>query len=872
MAIARNRKGILLTLVTIVLLVLMIAELITYVYLTIDYETVSSFGSVSAGGYKFADTLTAGTVSFLHLSLSSALNTVGTYENSNTRKGSYLVNSTSYSLQSLMSNGMLYGTNEITLMGGATLVNYTNAIIKQGKYAELNVIITNASLQVYQPTPYSINATYTALAVINSSSGLFTYPIIASSGVYLNGTPDLYGIQNNNNNKIQISAAPKASVVGNAYALSGSTSPFRFIYGTVIEVNSVSSCSNIPARFENNNYILAISNDAVGACGFGGVVTYTPSNVAYGVPYLVYSPSSNILSYLNNGTSLLLNGKGLSLLNVSSFQSALHSGDYFASSFAPSFLSLAQGDASQRSPSGIFSLGIYNRLVPVFSPSANTAITTNIIFTSANPKLSISLWFNSKNFISSYSNTVLVQEGPRSGNVFALQLKNSQFIFGSQVGACQSISSLPMNNAIAPNTWHNIVAVFNSSGTSYIYLDGLQIAQGSFSLCTSGNTGFEIGAGSAGSFNGSIANIQAYNISLSHAQAAHLYYEGLDGIAVSARNLTGWWPLNGNANDYSGKKNNGSITSNNPANAINYKYLYNYFGDPEYDGAFYSPNLTNIVQGGVTCMNFSECSNSTLQHATIGSATLGSSSEAGSLGFANALVPNVGSFNGNGYAFANIAPYYGGNNQFSFSAWVYLNSSASGPVVDVVGCAVPPGSCTSSPIISISKNTIYGSLAGMNSGAPLVYTAPSSNTWHNVVFTYTPSGTETLYVDGVSVGSGGGSFTGNGGTSDYWTTECGTSCTPVSGVANTLSGKIADVQFYKSQLTNAQVSQLYQNDSVIGVNTDNSWPLSIGFDGLTNQSVNSANSLNPAYLANNQGVCSNANAINKICGASFTQP
>jgi hypothetical protein len=70
------------------------------------------------------------------------------------------------------------------------------------------------------------------------------------------------------------------------------------------------------------------------------------------------------------------------------------------------------------------------------------------------------------------------------------------------------------------------------------------------------------GYGSAEWFNGSIANVQLYNASLSTDQIKLLYDEGIGGVPVQLRSLVGWWPLNGNANDYSGNGNNGHLYNN----------------------------------------------------------------------------------------------------------------------------------------------------------------------------------------------------------------------------------------------------------------------------------------------------------------------
>jgi hypothetical protein len=59
---------------------------------------------------------------------------------------------------------------------------------------------------------------------------------------------------------------------------------------------------------------------------------------------------------------------------------------------------------------------------------------------------------------------------------------------------------------------------------------------------------------------GSIADVQIYNMSLDAASVQALYQEGIGGVPITPQNLVGWWPLNGNANDYSGNLNSGQAT------------------------------------------------------------------------------------------------------------------------------------------------------------------------------------------------------------------------------------------------------------------------------------------------------------------------
>ncbi len=70
------------------------------------------------------------------------------------------------------------------------------------------------------------------------------------------------------------------------------------------------------------------------------------------------------------------------------------------------------------------------------------------------------------------------------------------------------------------------------------------------------------GCGSSGSlFPGDIADVQVYNTTLSANQIYSLYVQGIGSPPVSAAYSVGWWPLNGNAQDYSGNENSGTASS-----------------------------------------------------------------------------------------------------------------------------------------------------------------------------------------------------------------------------------------------------------------------------------------------------------------------
>ena len=106
-----------------------------------------------------------GLASSLHSDLYSALNTVAAYEVQSTGESSF-INNSAYVLQTLMMNGTIYGSNSIggsVVMNEITLSSYTNSLLLLAKQEGLNLTITNATLQIYQNNPYSINATYSLL-------------------------------------------------------------------------------------------------------------------------------------------------------------------------------------------------------------------------------------------------------------------------------------------------------------------------------------------------------------------------------------------------------------------------------------------------------------------------------------------------------------------------------------------------------------------------------------------------------------------------------------------------------------------------------------------------------------------------------------
>jgi len=104
-------------------------------------------------------------------------------------------------------------------------------------------------------------------------------------------------------------------------------------------------------------------------------------------------------------------------------------------------------------------------------------------------------------------------------------------------------------------------ALVLKNGVAYSgYINGIAYPDKQYIGCIGYFGGGMIGSWGSG-FNGSIANVQVYNVSLSANEIQALYQEGIGGVPIDLQNLVGWWPLNGNANDYSVNKNNGQINN-----------------------------------------------------------------------------------------------------------------------------------------------------------------------------------------------------------------------------------------------------------------------------------------------------------------------
>lgn len=146
--------------------------------------------------------------------------------------------------------------------------------------------------------------------------------------------------------------------------------------------------------------------------------------------------------------------------------------------------------------------------------------------------------------------------------------------YGGNQGACASLwingsnVKWPQSGSYSypQNMWEMITATYDSdTGAATVYVNSTLFSSGTASPRSyiSVNS-ISIGAviwpsNNVYPFNGYITNVQLYNVPLSANDVQALYIGGMGGPPIRYQNLLGWWPLNGNSNDYSGNGNGGTV-------------------------------------------------------------------------------------------------------------------------------------------------------------------------------------------------------------------------------------------------------------------------------------------------------------------------
>ena len=172
----------------------------------------------------------------------------------------------------------------------------------------------------------------------------------------------------------------------------------------------------------------------------------------------------------------------------------------------------------------------------------------------------VSFWMRPQSF-SGAEMSVIEKRGAAAGWAIGIPSSNALIWRTFAVGPSQFSFSTP-SPAVKYWTWYYVTIVQNS-GTAVIYENGALLINSSITNPGVDTTTLRFGNPNGGAiwFNGSIANVQIYNTTLDANTIKALYLGGIGGLPVNLQSLVGWWPLNGNANDYSGNLNNGQPTA-----------------------------------------------------------------------------------------------------------------------------------------------------------------------------------------------------------------------------------------------------------------------------------------------------------------------
>ncbi len=409
-------------------------------------------------------------------------------------------------------------------------------------------------------------------------------------------------------------------------------------------------------------------------------------------------------------------------------------------------------------------------------------------------QFSVSLWVNP-------TASSLTSEGILAGEntgvavtgygVFALD-DGSGIVYCGHVGYSNVNSGA---NTLTPGTWYNLICTWSSTAAT-LYLNGRVVGTSTFTLGYP-NLPFTMGAatGLSDFFNGSIANVQVYSTALSSTQASQLYQGGIASSPVSNAILAGWWPLNGNANDYSGNKNSGVVQNAYfepalQASLVGWWPLSQNYGSKAYDLSGY--NNTGFLTN--TAWSYPQY---------------------------------VGNFNGtSGYiSVANNANLHF-SGPFTVSAWVYIpasqvyNAMSADPMIigDYNGewegykLSIISGRIPYFEVGRLSDHTVSGVY---QPSEPLAL-----NTWYYIVGVYNGTG-PSIFVNGVKVA--GATY------SPIQAEVSGTTIGKAQWYSSYFNGSVANIQLYNAALTNNQVYSQYKagisGAPIGGVGNVAWWPL-----------------------------------------------
>ncbi|MDE1851968.1 MAG: hypothetical protein KGH69_04770 [Candidatus Micrarchaeota archaeon] len=204
--------------------------------------------------------------------------------------------------------------------------------------------------------------------------------------------------------------------------------------------------------------------------------------------------------------------------------------------------------------------GMVPKYVGQFGGSTSYIQTASSVFKKSNGVYSVCLWAYGS-FPHGYNAFMGQNNNPRIQVLSSGQIVTDLYVPGDV--NFWSSSNIPKN------TWSLVCTIINTTTTTpavTYYINSKNAGtstQSGTNAYSSSQATIAMPALNVGSnaWTGYLSNVQIYNASLDNATVEALYLEGIGGVPVDAQHLVGWWPLNGNANDYSGNNNQGNAVN-----------------------------------------------------------------------------------------------------------------------------------------------------------------------------------------------------------------------------------------------------------------------------------------------------------------------
>jgi hypothetical protein len=197
----------------------------------------------------------------------------------------------------------------------------------------------------------------------------------------------------------------------------------------------------------------------------------------------------------------------------------------------------------------------------VASFNGQSYVSTNRGYAAQNA-VTITLWAYFAKGTGSYQFPVDNQGGPGGEGAWRIGINSAADVY---FNSCSRSGDIQLSTVLSYGTWYFLSLTCQNSGSNInyqMYENGNIIGFGSESGSILAVNTITIG-GTTGTYyvNGYVSNLQIYNTTLTANDIAALYAEGIGGEPIAIVNILGWWPLNGNWNDYSGNNNNGKVAS-----------------------------------------------------------------------------------------------------------------------------------------------------------------------------------------------------------------------------------------------------------------------------------------------------------------------